>query len=376
MEANGIVISNPLIPSLHPIESHIDTKEFTIVETPLKEDLWSFGFFWLEVLRQFSSVEQLYAAITDLYGDIAELKEAFRSRAESYRGEIERNEGRGVSGSYFLVDDEGVRRFVIKPLDEDAGCIHSDGFATPFWMSPLRSNMPLYFSSMREVLAYEIAKTIGVESIVPKTTFGIFESEKFHDFSDGIAIEELKQFIETCGLGDKEKFCSVQEYVANSKSLFEALQDLQMAGLTDEEIGQRFDQKDFEDANILLWTTYDTDGHMGNFLVYPKGVDEIGNEILGLKKIDNSLAFPDKNQQLRNNLSYLPNANCELSDEAKAKIAAIDVEKLAKQMEEMGLDSAVGAMKTRIEALQKIAQTPGMTIKEINQAMTKIGKKG
>lgn len=360
-------LNDPHLPQLH---AEPPTKE------PLQEDLWSFGFFWPEVVKKFSTVEELYAAIQDLHQEIQRTKEKFRSIAVGYPElRIEPNTGRGVSGSYFLIGPEGEKQYLIKPLDEDAGCIHSNGYATPFTMSPVRANMPLYLSSMREVLAFKIAQSIGVDSIVPKTTLGIFESDRFHDFSNGVSLDELKRYMEQCGPADKEKLCSVQEFVPNAKSLFEAIHELEMSDLSDEEIANRFDQSHFEEANILLWTTYDTDGHLGNFLVYPKGVDEIGNEILALKKIDNGLAFPDKNKNLRNNLSYLPNAKRELSAEGKAKIAAIDVEAIAKQFEEMGLESAIPALKERILVLQELAQRPGITLKEINTEMSKIGKK-
>lgn len=220
-----------------------------------------------------------------------------------------------------------------------------------------------------------IGEQIGVGTVVPQTVFGIFESDQFYDFSDGVSLNELHHYMEICGPIDCEKLCSVQEFVPNGKSLFEAIHELEERGLSDDEIADRFDQSNFEDANILLWTTYDTDGHSGNFLVYPKGSDEIGNEILGLKKIDNGLAFPDKNQQFRNNLSYLPNAKRGLSEEGKAKIAAIDVDILASQFEKMGLESAIPALKERIPILKELAKQPSLTIKEINTAMSKIGKK-
>jgi len=352
------------------------TDPFVFEEGLLKEDLWSFGYFWSEVVRQFPTIEQLYRAIYDLHQKIETIKESFRLQAESFpEWRMEPNESRGVCGSYFLVDEEGERRFVVKPLDEDAGCIHSDGFATPFTSSPFRSNIPLYRSSMREVLAYRVAVAIGVGSIVPKTELGIFTSDQFHRFSEGIDGKELSRYFEECGPEGREKLCSVQEYVPHAKSLFEALHELEGGGLSDEEIAHRFDQTDFEDANILLWTNYDTDGHMGNFLVYPKGVDEIGNEILSLKKIDHGLAFPDKNRQLKNSLSYLPNAKRPLSAEGKAKIAAVDGEQLAKQFEQMGLESAVAALKERISILQALAKKTDITIQEIDRAMSKIGKK-
>ncbi len=342
----------------------------------LKEDRWGFGFFWREIARKFSTVDQLYNAIQDLHDKIRDLKEKYRPFCTPFpEGKFEPNSDRGISGSYIFMDEAGNPVYVVKPLDEDAGGIHSDGFATPFLMSPLRANMPLYLSAMREVLAYQIAQLIQVGDVVPKTSLSIFTSDVFHDFSEHVSSDELKQYLDRVGFADKEKLCSVQEYVPNSKNLFEVLHELQQAGLSDEEIGARFDQEDFENANLLLWTTYDTDGHQGNFLVYSKGTDAIGNEILGLKKIDNGLAFPDKNQQLRNNLSYMPNAHRPLSDRAKEKIAAIDVDLLARQFEQMGLESAIPALRERVAAMKEAAQRPGITIKEMNQVMSNIGKK-
>jgi hypothetical protein len=345
-------------------------------DEPLKQDLWSFGFLWPKVLQTFSTVEQLYGAIQDIYQKLYEVKEQYRFLAESYPDfNLVRNVDRGVSGSYFMVDEAGTRHYVVKPLDEDAGCIHSDGWGSPFWLSPVRSYMPLYLSSMREVLAYQISEILGCGGIVPKTTLGIIESDQFHELLDEIDPSERHRYFEYCSFADREKLCSVQEYVHGAKNLFEAIHEMEDANLTDEEIGNRFDQEDFENANLLIWTTFDTDAHMGNFLVYPKGVDEVGNEILGLKKIDNGLAFPDKNEQLRNNLVYLPNAKSPLSEEAKCKIAAIDVDLLAKQFELMGLESAIPALKSRISYLKSLANEPGITIKEINRQMTKLGKK-
>ncbi|PIS02851.1 MAG: hypothetical protein COT85_02125 [Chlamydiae bacterium CG10_big_fil_rev_8_21_14_0_10_42_34] len=381
MELQEPLVSNPLTNSEFSLYFHLDSNNFqydeiSSDELTLDEDLWGFGFFWPEIRRNFSSTEELYAAIQDLFDMIAKIKEENRGKIEEYPPlEIIRNEDRGICGSYYLIDDTGKRHYIIKPLDEDAGCIHSDGFASPFLTSPFRANMPLYFSAMREVLAYEVAKAIGVGSIVPKTTLGIFSSDLFSDFCNQIDSNEIKTYLEQCNFADKEKLCSVQEYVEGAKSLFEAIHDLEMAELTDDEIAKRFDQTDFEDANILIWVTYDTDAHMGNFLVYPKGTDEIGNEILGLKKIDNGLTFPDKNQQLRNNLSYLPNAGQPLSQSAKEKIEAIDIDTLAEQLEQMGLNSAVSALKTRISLLKSLAKIEGITIKQINKAMSMVGKK-
>ncbi|MES2272707.1 MAG: hypothetical protein V4487_00745 [Chlamydiota bacterium] len=355
---------------------------------------------WNQLTRYYPSMELFYRALTKRQAELAEIKENFRpfigekslfdpvyadllSLASAffengtYQIDPDRltpTSNQGVSGSYFLLDETGHPRFVIKPLDEDAGCINNpQGFATLLDRSPLRENMPLYHSSMREALAYQIALSIGVDSIAPKTVLAILQSDQFYDLSQCVPTEEMDRYLELCGAACREKICSIQEVVPNAITLFEAQQALQAAGLSDEEIAARFDQSDFEDMNILLWSTYDTDGHMGNILVYPKGYDALGNEILGLKKIDNGLAFPDKNEQLRNNLVYLPNGSLPLSDSAKCKIANLNVDQMADLYRSYGLESAIPALQIRIPLLQEYAQKPGITIKELNAYMAKIG---
>lgn len=361
---------------------------------PLKNDLWGFdqGWFWQQILAQHRTVEELYASIQERHSEIRSLKENYRLLIETnealsmlglgltpngtYQIDSDRLQliEEGISGSYFLLDDSATPRFVVKPIDEDGGCLNNrKGLATPFTMSPFRDAMPLYRSSLRESLAYQIASEISVSGIAPKTALAILESPQFFDLSDQVALEEQRRYFDHLSLADREKLCSVQEYIAGV-TLFEALQGLQASGLSDEEIANRFDQNDIEDVNILLWTTYDTDGHSGNLLVYPKGVDELGNERLGLKKIDNGLAFPDENRFLNNALAYIPNAGRPLSNEGRAKIAAIDVNALAALAEAHNLSSAVNAMRQRIAILKELAQTPDITLGAINREMTKIGQ--
>lgn len=371
MELQEVDFANPLTFNPWLDGPPAPVMELKVDEEKLKENLWGFSYYsWPKIKKKFGTVEKLYAAIEDIHRNIQDLREKYRDQATGFPDlRVEYNLDGGVSGSYFLVDENGKRKFVVKPLDEDAGAIHSRNYPSPFSMSPFCSNMPLYCLSMREVLAYRVAQMIGVKDVVPKTEFGILKSEVFHDFLEGIRADERKRYTEACGVPDKEKLCSVQEYVEDAKSLFEALQDLQGLSLSDDEIAARFEQKNFEEANILLWTTFDTDGHSSNFLVYSKGVDAIGNEILALKKIDNGLAFPDKNQQLKNSLSFMPNATRELSDEAKAKILAIDVDQLAAQFEKVGLESATAALKERISFLQELVKREKITIRELNNEL-------
>ncbi len=372
-------------------EARCEREEAPRTEEPLSFDFWSFGSYW-------ELVKDSYHTLGNLYGAIKEKIQTLFSTRETFRGKILKNETlesiafetradgtylidpenlkrikKGVSGSYFLYDAEGRPRFIVKPTDEDAGCINNPkGYATPFEMSPIRKNMPLYLSAFREAAVWEIAEEIGVGSIAPKTQLAILESWSFSNFSERVSQNEIDSFLEQVGETSREKLCSVQEFVPNSKSLFEALHELQAKELSDEEIAARFDQADFEDTNILLWTTQDTDGHSGNFLCYPKGSDSFGNEILGIKKIDNGLAFPDKNGQLRNHLKNLPNAQKPLSDAAKAKIAAIDVEAVVQTLEKYNLGSTVEAFRTRMAKLKSLSQKPDITIKKINHEMGKL----
>lgn len=389
------------MPALKRVLNYAAAVQEIPLEKPLTEDLWSFGYYWTKVQEKYRTVENLYSVLNKRHKEIEQLKNKYRfliEASKSYSNLYEAiascsssvtHQGTfivdsrnlepitdGISGSYFLTDEKGIKRFVVKPIDEDGGCLNNHkGSATPFEMSPFRDHMPLYRSSLREGLTYQIAASIRVTNVAPRTVLAIMQSDSFYDFSDGVSLKEISNFEESCGKATREKLCSVQEFIPNSKTLFEALHDLQMAGLSDAEIAARFDQSDFEDANILLWTTFDTDGHSGNFLVYQKRIDEIGNEILGLKKIDNGMSFPEKNKQLRNHLAHLPNAKIPLSEQAKAKIAALDIDRLSDQMRAFGLESAIPALQQRIPLLKEYAARPGITIKEINTLMSNIGKK-
>lgn len=369
----------------------------SVTETTFPSDKWGFGWDWHSIVQEFKTVESLYLAISERRRQIQEIKDAWRpyirgiERFDPIHHSLdelclERNEqdgyiftfdrlspiADGISGSYFLSDEEGEIRYVVKPIDEDICCLNNrKRFASPYTDSTIRDNMTLYLSSMRETLAFETAKLIGVQNVVPRTTLAILDCEVFYDQLDGVAPSERARYERSVTEKPiREKLCSVQEYVPNSKVLSRGLQELQLAGLSDEEISLRIDTRDFEDANILLWCTYDTDGHMGNFLVYPKSTDAIGNEILGIKKIDNGLAFPEKNEQLRNNLRYLPNAENNLSAEGRAKIAAIPIEAFVSRLEQFGLESSVDALRERLILLKEIVlENPDLSIKEIDRRM-------
>lgn len=375
--------------------SSLTTDEFS---EKLKTDLWDFGYLWSYIQTRCPTTEELYAALRSRHESLRKLHGLYRPFIEECKRferlycflsslSLEMSENgnylidssrlktidEGISGSYFLVDENGQKHFVIKPVDEDCGCMNNPkGFATPFDVSPICDDIPLYLSSLREALTYKIAQSIRVEQITPKTVLAMLESGKFPYLLDRVSDKEINRYLEECGPDLREKLCSVQEYVSHAKTLFEAQQELQSSRLSDEEIANRFDQRDFEDANLLIWTTYDTDAHANNILVYAKGTDSIGNEILGIKKIDNGLAFPDKNRELRNALAYLPNAKRPLSEEGRIKIETLDIERLSQELETYGLGSAVPALQKRLTRLKELAKQPEITLYQINKEMKKL----
>jgi hypothetical protein len=371
-----------------------------ICSHPLIADQWGFGWSWYHICKDFPTIESLYEAIRARHDQIFETKEHWRPYIEARKrfdplyktleelsaslspsGTYQISAHRlkliseGISGSYYLSDEEGQPQFVIKPIDEDIDCLNNrKGYSSPYTDSTIRDHMPLYYSALRETAAYEFAKSLGIGSIVPRTTLAILESDQFYDQSDAVSLDELVRYQQELGtVPIREKLCSVQEFVQNSKTLWEGLEELQKASLSDEEIEHRFCQKDFEEANLLLWTTYDTDGHTGNFLVYPKSIDSVGNEILGIKKIDNGLAFPEQNEQLRNNLRYLPNAKHPLSDSLREKIASLSIDTLVRTLDQLGLSGSSQALRERLSYLKELVSTqPDLSINEIDTLMSEI----
>ena len=168
------------------------------------------------------------------------------------------------------------------------------------------------------------------------------------------------------GNPDFEKLCSVQEYVPNSIVMLDKIYEWIQKG--DEDLMRNsICPEDFEDANLFVWTTYDTDAHPGNFLFYPKEIKKDELIVYGIKKIDNGLSFPEKNTTFTNFLMYFDSANDPLSDRIKEKIKEIPIEEIAKKMQELELAiPAISAFVERIHVLQELAKRPGISTYEIN----------
>lgn len=284
----------------------------------------------------------------------------------------------GCGSAYILCDAHKNPQFIIKPVDEDIFCLNNrKGNATPFHDASVRvrDDIPLYRSAQTDAACYIIAEHLGLTHITPKTMMCVVDSNMFHDLSSHLSKEDRQAFACLTGSADTQKLCSVQEFVPNSTMMINKIYDWLYAGISEEEINAFICPQDFEDANLFLWTTLDTDGHPGNFLFYPKGENEYGREIFGIKKIDNGLSFPEKNTQFTNFLMYFGLAKRPLSDSIKLKITNFPLEQIVSDLSELELSvkSAV-ACAERIRVLQELAQRDGMTPYEINLRMILLGK--
>ncbi len=343
-----------------------------------------FGVF-LHELARLKEEGTLLHSIKDRRDELLGQKEHWRSFVDelrkgedrSFYSDIESvlNEGKlianhaGCGGSYFLVDAQAVPRYVIKPGDEDIFCLNNrKEFGSPFNddQHRVRDDIALYLSAQADAFTWEIAFMAGLEGSTPKAVMGIVQNEKFYDFTTWIPDADKEKLISATGFPDKEKLCSIQEFIPASQDFIELLHDFYAKDLTEEEIASHFDQEDFEQVCMLLWLTYDNDGHGGNFRTYVKRIDETGKKIYGIKKIDNGLSFPEKNTHYINTLAWAPNATCPISENLKQKIATFPMEKILKRMDDYELKSSKEAFEQRIEILQTLAQRDGITIGEID----------
>jgi len=265
----------------------------------------------------------------------------------------------GCGACYFLYKGD-TPLYVVKPVDEDIMCLNNrkgmadyrDGFV-------IRDYIPLYRSAQTDVMAYRIAEIAGISDITPKTQMAILESNEFYDFIDKLSSDDKEGY----GAPDREKLCSIQEYVPDALDLWQ----VSHANSQDETIP--IDPRDFERVNLLIWLTYDTDAHLGNILAYVKEVDDEGNPTYGLSKVDNGLSFPEQNAWLRNNLTYFPNAEVPLSKEGREKILNLDIAAITKGMHDLELDKAIPAFLERIETLKEAISDDTITLREINNKM-------
>lgn len=373
--------------------------ELTDSDDPLKYK-WEPG--WVDRVERMLLPQMIYIARRrgTLAKEIFARREEIRDRREEFRGKILKDRGfdssndvtrksvealkdigilesvvGGQGGAYFLKDPHGGEtKFVLKPNNEDLLTLHnSKRFATPF-IGPgmrVRSDIPSYQSAMNEALTSDIAEMVGLRDVVPRTVLVIVDSQKFHNIVD-VFPGELRQIVNEDGINDLEKLCSAQEFVPNSRELYEETEEA-----VDEEREITFDQVDFEDVNILCWITGEQDGNDGNFRVYRKNP---ASSELGIKKIDSGLTFGEgtrKTLGLVNGLAaFEKNMNKPLSKEGRAKIMDFPLERVIDRMRFYGKSEAsIARLSERVALLQELAGRDGVTLGEMNEAIKVAMKK-
>ncbi|HSX03905.1 MAG TPA: hypothetical protein VLG76_04165 [Rhabdochlamydiaceae bacterium] len=343
-------------------------------------DRLHFGRLW-DQIRDLHDEDLLLSTILKRRKEIAAIKEHWRSKVDNFKSgydapfyeKIENSikEGtlaaskEGFGAAYFLFDQQKNPCFVIKPIDEDILCLNNRKYyASPYndYRFRVRLDIPLYRSAQAEALSYAVAQEIGLSHMTPKTIISIVKSENFFDISDLLTGMEKELFLQEAGYPDKEKLCSIQEYIPNMKELFELVHDWIDRDLSDEEIQNSINQNDFEDVMILIWTTYDTDAHAGN--IHVKADSQ--NLVYSLQKFDNGLTFPNKNKHLFNSLSFIPNALHPFSLAAQQKIRDIPISKIVELMEDYEMQDSIGAFLERMEILQLLNARKEITIYEID----------
>ena len=116
---------------------------------------------------------------------------------------------------------------------------------------------------------------------------------------------------------------------------------------------------------MFLWITGETDGHYGNFLAKEKRLDDFGNPVYSIIKIDNALSFPESNDGFLCHLIYLPNAMEKMSPSLQKKIREINVEELVSILKDLGLDNTTDALRERIAKMQELVSNhPEFSIKQ------------
>jgi len=324
----------------------------------------------------------LFEALLELREEIRLQKEHWRSKLTSVGTPALVRVNHASSGVYLMYDQNQDPFFVIKPLDEDIFCLNN-----PFIPAPpvenfyVRSGIPLYQSAKREVAAYQTAYLLE-STLIPRTMLALVSSSQFFDFTETFRDEQwqlfiheqriedkVEQLLASTGLPDKEKMCSVREYVGHATTLYELIWRFEEDGRGEAELLQLIDPDDFEEANIIAWITGNKDNHPGNILAYPKGVNAEGKETYGLKLIDQCLVFPEDNKGLINLLPDLVHNARQLSDSGKLRIATIPTEQIIEQLKILELDRAIPAFLERIEVLQQLAEW-GLSLEEINMRMS------
>jgi len=359
-------------------DSLMDTSE----EPPEAEDVLHFGREWPKILPHLE--KDLNAMIAQQRATIEVQKERWRpvikqeklGQAKSFYDEFERVLATGTilpsklggGGVYILYNALDEPSFIIKPNDEAILCLNNPKHrGSPFndTSHRLRDQIPLYKTCETEVSVSALSREVGIGHCTPDVRMMILSSPLFYDLSSHLQGKEKELFNAQCGKPNGEKLCSVQRFIPDSLDLQQAMHEWFEAGL-EEHFPLPIDQEEFEDVLLLLWLTYDADGHSSNFRVFFKRLDEQHKAVYGIIKIDNGLSLPEENRYLLNYLGYFQNAKLTPSKQLLEKISSIDEQVLDAILEQNHLSYARTALKDRIDVLKILSQRSSITLEEIN----------
>lgn len=231
-------------------------------------------------------------------------------------------------------------------------CVHEGGRA-PYLLSG-RDGTPYFIIKPKEerhlkapqieAFCYRLAVLSGLEHLTPETH---------------LAHIPLPEFSLPYTENRKERLCSVQRYLGGTITLRSLLRKLFAEGL---EIEPYIDREDFAAAILFTWLTFDTDAHASNFLVYPKYTEPL---VYGIRKIDNGLSFPEKNEGVDNFLMHLPNALKEISESVRETIEGLPLEQIMTEMDLFSLTTSKKAFEQRVSVLRNLISRKGITYYEI-----------
>ncbi|NGX59080.1 MAG: hypothetical protein KR126chlam3_00224 [Chlamydiae bacterium] len=363
--------------SIHPESMYC--RDIPPLYTLQPSDNLQFGRLWQQIKRLEES-GVLYEMALQRREEIHAIKEHWKAKIPSFElislqreldflletGSLQPSD-HGCGAAYFLKDEQGKPLYVIKPLDEDILCLNNrKHFASPYNNRAfrVRAEIPLYRTVQAEALSFAVAHLLGLENQTPPTHLAIISHESFFDITDNLKEEEKSQYLSKMGLPQREKLCSVQTYLAETKNLYDLVEDCLNNNLTDKDILPLIDHASFENLCLLIWLLYDTDAHAGNLYVKksPQG-------IYHLLKIDNGLTFPNANSHLLNALYFFPHAKSPLSKRMCTIIENLPIEEIIEKIHLYEMDDALDAFLQRVEILQTLAKDTNYSLREIDMRL-------
>ncbi len=282
--------------------------------------------------------------------------------------------GVGSGGVYFLQDEQGKSKFVIKPHDEAAFCLHNPRKqACPLLNDSLRTreDIPAYESAQNEALGSSIAELINARNIVPETVLTIYTSDQFHLISDSAGRKVKSE------PNEREKLCSAQKFIEGAETADDyckrkeseknkAVYDPSKIVAVYDPGDIVYDPHDFEMGNIYIWVSGNEDATRDNFMVS----EEPGREgaPVHLQIIDSSLICGDRGP-IGNELAASPQMKSVISLQGRDSIKNISTKALAAKMRFFGKSEAsIAAAVGRVKMMQAaIKNDPNITLGEMNK---------